>query len=146
MTDITLVNVTAPGGIPAFDWSIVGGDLASGDDLATAVLISLFSDATAPKELRLDDPRGWWGDVTRASPIGSRLWTLRRAKKIPQTLRRAEDYAREALKWLLEDGIASSVDVVARWFNDTGLALTITVNQPGNAQRAFAYSWAWDQT
>ena len=44
MSDITTTWTVETG---TGDWSIMGGALASGDDLASAVLISLFTDRIA---------------------------------------------------------------------------------------------------
>ena len=64
------------------------GDLATGDDLETAVLISLFTDARALPDDEIDDPsdpRGCWIDAFEGR-LGSRLWELRRQKMIPGLL------------------------------------------------------------
>ena len=79
MTDITTIWVVESG---TGDWSISGGALASGDDLASAVLISLFTDGLAgDDDIPPDgsgDRRGWWGDAGEDIPIGSKLWLLDR--------------------------------------------------------------------
>ena len=104
------------------DFTFVDGDLETDDGLRTSVIISLFSDRRAREDDALPDPastdrRGWWGDL--ASPevekdeIGSRLWLLSREKTTPEVLIRAEQYAKEALQWMIEDGVAASVSVKA---------------------------------
>ncbi len=47
------------------DWQSGQGDLLSGNDLETAILISLFTDrlARADDDFDGDDRRGWWGDT-----------------------------------------------------------------------------------
>lgn len=60
--------------------------------------------------------------------IGSRLWLLKREKQLPETLRRAEDYAREALAWLVTDGLAASVTVAAEWAAMGLLAMRINID------------------
>src|SRR5437868_6146739 len=86
------------------DWAMAGPLLASGDDLQTAILISLFTDRIAdPSDVIPDgtsDPRGWWGDEGQAENIGSRLWLLSRKKQTQETLQRAYDYIVEALQWM----------------------------------------------
>ncbi len=49
----------------------------------------------------------------RPVPLGSRLWLLAREKQLPAVMRKAEAYARQALQWLIDDGIAASVSVTA---------------------------------
>lgn len=126
------------------------GGVAGDDGLATAVLLSLFLDRRA----EADDPvenaglltrRGWVGDalaIPGAAPgdrIGSRLWLLARAKQQDETLRLAEDYAREALDWLLADGLAAAVAVGAAWIARGVMELTVTVTPPAGEPQSFTY-------
>lgn len=93
--------------------------LAEDSGLRTAVLLSLFSDARAEPGDELPDGvsrGGYWGDAYPARPgdrWGSRLWLLSRSTITREVLRRAETYAREALAWAVEDGIASRVTATA---------------------------------
>ncbi|MFH5924544.1 phage GP46 family protein [Roseomonas xinghualingensis] len=108
-------NVTGQG-----DWARdAAGALAMGDDLAMSIWMSLFTDRRAAQDDRLtdgsEDRRGWWADAYADVPIGSRLWLLDRAVRSDETLRRAEAYAREALAWLVTDGVAARVEVSAQW-------------------------------
>src|SRR5690242_20637804 len=110
------------------DWSFAVGDLATGSDIETAVLVSLFTDRTASADFQpsdgTTDRRGWWGDMfAPARPVGSRLWQLERAKKVGNAsiLQQARGYCNEALAWLVEDGIAASVDVKTQWLSATAL-------------------------
>jgi len=141
------------------DLLLDGGDLATDGGLASAVIVSLFSDARAlpgdrlPDEARAPwdqvtppqvfaDRRGFWGDVIppqsaaavqatgKRRSTGSRLWLLRREKLTSETLLRAETYAREALAWLLEDGIARRIDVSAAAERTSWLVLTIEIWRP----------------
>ena len=92
--------------------------LASDNPLVRAVIISLFTWRRAnPDDVLPGNERmGWWGDSFPAVPndrIGSRLWLLSRAKITSETVTRAKEYAEEALRWLIDDGIAARVDVEA---------------------------------
>ncbi|NHQ81547.1 hypothetical protein HA051_08165 [Chromobacterium vaccinii] len=102
------------------------------DPIDSAIVLSLFCDSRALPDDRQSDPRGWWGDVLASVPYdrwGSRLWLLaQRAKHTPQTLRDAVHYAREALQWMVDDGVARSLDVSARAIGDETLLLTITLD------------------
>lgn len=129
-------------------WALQGPALAADDGLYTAVAISLFTD-------RLADPgdtlpgahgnrRGWWGDALAAEAgdlIGSRLWLLGREKEQATVLRRAREYAAEALQWLLDDGVARAVDVQAQWLKGpgSGSALCLVVTVTRNAQAVVRY-------
>lgn len=84
------------------------------DELAGAIVLSLFCDARG-REPDGSIARGWWGDglAERKDEWGSRLWELARAKHTAETLARAEDAARDALNWLLDDGIAEALSITA---------------------------------
>lgn len=111
------------------------GAVAREDGLRTAILLSLFLDARASAEDPLPDPlnrdrRGWVGDALapRAGDrIGSRLWLLAREKQNEATRLRAEIYAREALAWMTEEGLARSVSVTAAWVSQGQLGLRVQV-------------------
>ena len=60
---------------------------------------------------------------------GSRLYLLRRSKLTNKTPQLARDYAREALAWMVEDGVASRLDINAVRTGTDSLALAITIYQ-----------------
>jgi phage gp46-like protein len=111
-----------------------------------------------PATATADWRRDWWGDALAANPgdrIGSHLWLLFRCKQTEETRRRGEEYARAALAWMLEDGVASAVDVEAGWLEPaTGiLGLAVAIHKPGgksveryyfsvNTQTAEAFTYA----
>ncbi len=110
------------GQLLAGDIALDGAELATDAGLKTAIVVSLFSDARAGADDEIPagetDPRGWWGDLLAprdGDRTGSRLWLLARGKLTTETARRAEEYAREALQWLIDDKIAAAVDVSAEW-------------------------------
>lgn len=137
------------------DLAVGAGELAADGGLRTAIIISLFTDARA----RADDVppggagdrRGWWGDAWPSRrydgaprPLGSRLWLLHREKRAEDTRARAEGYAREALAWLIEDGIAERVEVSAQWLDDGRdvLALGVTVHRPAAPPERYRELWS----
>lgn len=82
--------------------------------LPRAVIISLFSWRRANPDDNAQIPMGWWGDTyptVTGDRIGSRLWLLGREKITNDVLNRARDYAIEALQWMLDDGVATRIDV-----------------------------------
>ncbi|MGN6518666.1 MAG: phage GP46 family protein [Dokdonella sp.] len=143
MSDIATIYAIDRG-----DWQQLGPGLAAGNDLATAVVISLFTDRVADADdVILDgsgDPRGWWGDGD--VPIGSRLWQLERSKKTQDTLARAQNFAQEALQWLIDDGVAAAVDVYVEWQGQSTLAMQVTVIKSDGTQQTLAYAWVWGTT
>lgn len=130
------------------DWIMRGASLGADADLETAVLISLFTHRRArPDDVLPDgaeDRRGWWADTdAEEGEIGSRLWLLHREKQSAQTRNRAVAYAREALQWLIDDGVARQVDVQAEWAELGRLDMQITVwRADGRAfERRFESVW-----
>lgn len=90
-------------------------DLLHDPGLVTAVLVSLFTDRRLPADMPASDDfgrRGSWSESLE-DPEGSLLWTLTREKRVPETLRRAELYVREALAWMVEDQILERVSARA---------------------------------
>jgi phage gp46-like protein len=112
------------------------GALAKADALQTAVVLSLFTDARArPDDGAEGDRRGWVGDAfTPEDRYGSRLWLLKREKHTEETRRRAEDYANEALAWLVEAKLATSVSVTASWVARGVLGLAVSIATPGGIE------------
>lgn len=110
------------GGELGFDWAVApldgradAGGLAARQALATAVVISLFTDARAPDGWRPTerDRRGWWGDglsPAGTEPLGSWLWTvIETGVADAATALAAEAEAARALAWMVRDGVAARV-------------------------------------
>ena len=120
----------------AADLRVSGRDLLADDSLYTAVVISLFTDARAraedelPPEFDRDDRRGYWGDALEGESVGSRLWLLAREKDTARVRARAEQYAREALAWLVSEGLARAVDVTAAHPQGGVCQLAVRVTYP----------------
>ncbi|MBK3797866.1 phage tail protein [Azospirillum brasilense] len=124
-------------------------DLTTGDPLVRAVLMSLFTWARAqPGDVLPADRRmGWWGDTfptVAGDRIGSRLWLLSREKLLPETLRRAREYAEEALAWLVTDGVAQRVEVTADRRGADGLTLTCRIWRRDGTPVDLRFDDAWE--
>lgn len=139
------------------------GDLLAEGDLTTAVILSLMCDARAREDDIIPDGtgnrRGWWADTVaplpatglavaeapgQADSLGSRLWLLHRELQAPDVLRRARDYAQEALQWMIADGVARAVAVTPSIPRQGWLALDIvvTLSAGGGEKRLnFAYPY-----
>ena len=88
------------------------------EPLVRAVINSLFSWRRAEPADRLPGNQkfGWWGDGTLTifnDAWGSRLWELARSPLTDAIVLRAKGFVEEALAWLLEDGVAQTVEVQA---------------------------------
>lgn len=145
MTDIALLwDAEAFAG----DIAVREGAIVIDDGLRTAILISLFSDARAAADEPLPtaggDRRGWWGDAFSApgNGLGSKLWLLARSKITPQVIARARDHARAALAWLIEDGVAKSIEVEAVALAPGTLAIGVAIERPsGPGRQRFDFTW-----
>lgn len=133
------------------DLVIDGLDLARDDGFETAVIISLFTDRRAtpdqvPVELPQNDLRGYWGDVrpvVDGDTTGSLLWLLAREKQLPQVLSRAVQYCREALAWMIEDRVATTIDVRAEYVATGWMGIQIDIYRPDGSAVGYRYNYEW---
>jgi phage gp46-like protein len=144
MSDITTVWTR---NLSRGDWNLIGSALQSGNDLETAILISLFTDREAnPDDVIPDgtnDPRGWIGDEGQDYKIGSRLWLLDRAKQTQETLSRANDYIAEALQWLIDDGAVGRFDITTEWTKPSMLGAQVLAYKTDGTSVPMNFSWIW---
>jgi phage gp46-like protein len=144
-----------PNGVP-----VVYGDVLATysveleDTLQTAIILSLFSDRRATEDDKLPlnetDRRGWVGDEftssdfdSRPDPWGSRLWLCYYGKAGPDVLETARFAVQEALDWLVRDGIASRVKVVAQWVGERNdrLAVRPSIYKPDQVRPVYDVLW-----
>jgi phage gp46-like protein len=125
-----------------------GDHLVLDESLVTAVLISLLTERRCDPSEAPDpsDLGGWFGDSYPAEPgdaLGSRLWTLLGAPMVPATLVRAEGYVREALEWMVTDGVLTSQNDIAAELAFQGHALVgkCTFTHPASAVPAWEVAW-----
>lgn len=132
------------------DLSVEGGDILMGDDLHTAVGLSLFTNSRATESVFnsqvLTSNQGWWADVFRTSPLGSVLWQYYRSKKTSAVLELVRAACDQALEWMVIDGVTESVTTTASWNIDIeGLMdLEIVIQKPTGGSSVFKYQFAWD--
>lgn len=144
MGDIRLIWNPATG---TADINMIGPSLELGNDLETAVLISLWTDQTAdPGDIlpvnTNHDPRGWWADAyTAPDQIGSKLWQIFNRIRNQQTLNDAQDFAVKCLQWMIDDGVAASISVAPSFYGSAGVALRIAITEPSGAVTQFSYAW-----
>ena len=133
------------------DLSMIDSDLASDLGLETAMLLSLLTDRRAqpddvPPSGDASDRRGWWADEflpVEGDQYGSRMWLLDRSKLIGETLLKAKGFAAECWQWLIDDHVASSIDItVTRLPN--GFAIAAIVQRPARDPLSFRFAHTWD--
>lgn len=105
------------GGI--YDIKITDGDIETQDFFDTALVVSLLSDrrASESEALLSHMRRGWIGNEhTPGFEIGSKLWLFEQSRLTRQIINQAADAAREAVLWMVEDGLAVAVRRVSADF------------------------------
>jgi len=105
--------------------------------LKTGIVLSLLCDARLPDDMELPpgetDRRGWCLDFLgdgeeEEDRYGSLLWTLRRAKQTPETLRLAKLYCEEALAWLTKKSFVESLTVETEFTSRHVMAIRVYVD------------------
>lgn len=120
------------------------------DELVQATLISLFSWRKSNDDdgVNIPNRQGWWGDTFASETndrIGSRLWLLRREKLTDDVVARAREYAEESLQWMIDDALASAVNVSTDRENNR-LNMSVEIVRPGDAQSIQArFQNLWEQ-
>lgn len=115
--------------------------------LVRAVIISLFSWRLADADDPHDSERfGWWGDAhppVDGDLLGSRLWLLSRVALTDDTVARARGYCQEALQWLIDDGVATSVEITAQRAGVDRLSLRCVISRVDGAVIDLRFEDVW---
>ena len=92
-----------------------------------------------------DNRRGWWADLVsevQGDKIGSKLWALEREGKVNnQTPIELENILRDAFNWLLIDGIAQRVSVIAERTGTNEVKASIKIFKPEGDNIPFKFIW-----
>lgn len=146
MGDIALIW-----GTTTADFTVGSDDVTGDDGLETAIMLSLFTDRRAEAGDVLPDGetdrRGYWGDEfgdVEGDRFGSRLWLLARAKAGQESLRDAQEYATEALQWLLDDKVTDRLEVTTEFVTREVMGIAVTLYRPkaDPVEYRFHYTWA----
>ena len=128
-----------------YDLVFDGKDLQTGKSLENVVVISIGSDARVAgrnfKNTLQGD--GWWGESTfDGDRWGSMLHTLFQRKNDANVVLLAKQYVDDSLKWLVEDGVAGSVDSSVTK-DDDALYISIDISKGGVTQNyRFEIMWS----
>jgi len=108
------------------------GKLKQDNSYDSMIISSLFSDGRADSS-EISDPsrrRGWVGDsftTLNNYKFGSKLWLLDQARMSNDTVKKAEDYTRQALDWILRLEYADRIDVSATRIPDSNISISIEI-------------------
>lgn len=127
-----------------FDISVPNGDLDRDATLETAIYLSLLTDRRAHVDELLPvkgDVRGWWADTQ----VGSKIWLYGRSKINDTLLSLLAQECVEGLSWLVEDGVARTVNVLVTKQNENTVALKIRITLPRRITREFNFYYNIEQ-
>lgn len=105
------------------------GDIETADFFDTAILYSIFGEKRASSDEVVEPQlrRGWIGNDDFEN--GSKIWLFSQARLTRSVINRIEDEAMRSLEWLVEDGLAVSIDQASVNFSDGKLALSLTIRR-----------------
>lgn len=131
-----------------YDIPISGNDLSSIDGFETAIIVSLFTDARENSANVRDsfNRRGWVGNLLTLKDsfeLGSVLWGL--VSRLDQnTLNRADNIVKKALKWMIDDSIADNIDITTTKLNERSAQIEIILYK--NMNETSRYITLWNNT
>ena len=124
------------------------GQIVVADFLDTAILYSLYGEARADiSEVPIPErQKGWIGNEFYPFENGSKLWLALDQQRVTRTvLNSIQDEARKALLWLVEDGLARSIDQPSAVYSNNVVMLNITIRRPSGEVVNRSYE-LWNQT
>lgn len=129
-----------------FDFSLTDdGDILTEDFFDTTILMSIFCEkrASSSEIPNSERRRGWIGNQsTPGFEIGSKIWLFEQSIVNRNTLNGINTAADEALKFLVDDGIAVSVRSSSTFRNDTINLETIIEHPNSRVEKRFFELWA----
>lgn len=129
----------------------IDSGIGNGGLQEASIWVSLFTDVLADAgDMTPDlgpDRRGWWADGGKAirDRMGSLIWLHMREKRTERARLAIETAARDSLQWLIDDGIAASIDVTATFIDEPrdALRLDVVTVEPNGVRRDWAVDLLW---
>lgn len=149
MNDVSYIYDCQKGSL---DIKIVDNDIFLGDDLQTAISISMFSEARTALPIETNTKEsisvlsGWWADSFEDQPLGSEAWIYRRAKITQETLEGLSEAYTNSLQWLIDDGVVEALTVTAvksETIPNT-IEIVVRVSKPQQQDETFKWEFAWE--
>ena len=132
-----------------YDLGVVDHVFDTVSGLETAIVVSLFSNARAPAS-QIETPTkrgGWVGNILTSDTgrqVGSRLWTFDQSRLTPDIMNQVSVAAQESLSWMVEDGLAKTVNAQATKVAERKVTIDVQiVTITGKEER---YSLLWRNT
>ena len=130
----------------------IDSGIGNGGHLEAAVWVSLFSDGLADLgDMTQDlgeDRRGWYADSSLPDDrklARSLVWLHMREKKREKVRLLIENGASACLQWMVEDGVASKVDVAAEFprAQPEALVLSVALTEPNGVRHDWRVDLLW---
>lgn len=121
--------------------------IQTGEELETAILLSLFTYRRAEEDDTVPDTvnrLGFWGDSYPDVPgdkTGSRVWLLAGQNTTPENMDLANNLVAEALQWLIDDGVAESVEPVVTKVGLDQIRVSMWIKRPTDLAPKFYSIW-----
>ncbi|WP_455820595.1 phage GP46 family protein [Pseudomonas cerasi] len=118
------------------------------DPLTRAVLISTGTWRRAEPDDSPEEVNGWWGDsfpTVQNDRIGTRLYLLKRQKLTNKTPLKVREYLQQCLQWLVDDRLASRVDVTAERTGIDTLIASVTISRMDGTQQTISFDDLWSE-
>ena len=125
-------------------------DLLVSDGLENAIAISIGTFSRSKKLNGAANVKpsngGWWGDsLDKNGALGGHIHEC--VGMLGERLcRDVESAAKDALNWMLADGVASDVSCSAEVVNEKFLDLSVVISKPSGNFEKFKYEKAWKST
>lgn len=130
-----------------YDLVFDGRDLSTTDSLENAVALSLLCfdrDDAEEGVARVENTAGgFWGNATEEIPMGSKIWTKFSSKLTEGVKNEVAALAQKSLQWMIEDGVASAVNVSGT-INGNTLELKIEIRKPDGKTEEFRWQKQWE--
>ena len=130
-----------------FDWTSTG-DISTDQTLDTAILMSIFEEvrATAAEISDSKSRRGWLGnESTPGFEQGSKVWLFDQERVTGSVLAELGPIVRNGLQWLIDDGIAVSVEVEQPFLQNGKVVTFINLGRDGSPVDRLFFE-LWDNT
>lgn len=129
------------------DVRVENGRFVTDDGLETPTIISLHTNRRADDSEKLEDPGGWWGDEYASAAgreYGSRIWIESNGNATDEVAAAVAAAAEDALAWMVEDGLASSVAAEGVIDDEKRLCVTVTITKPDGTQENILLKNFWE--
>ena len=120
------------------------GDFELDEGFGTTIALTIFGEQRASEgEVPTPENRGGWiGNILADDPgfqAGSKGWLLKQSRLKPSTPSALRNYHQEALRWMIDDGLAKKITITSTQTQDS-------INQEINVDGEPFFFDVWNNT